>query len=442
MEPDRTKPGAPSIAKVSPLKVEPQREGNANMTLEEEARATETEVDETGHGATTRRRLIAGAAMLAASGALVETRTFATDGEDDDDNSGPGGGGDNSGPGGGDDDEDDDDDHGLPPEQNEQVRTTTVRIVDERFEPNNIAIETGQTVTWINDDDDQHTASGRGMDSGVINPGSQGTVRFLEPGEFNYTCNFHPEMLGLVTVTGDSLATPADATPSDNEAPSSAAVEIVDFAFEPAVAQVAVGGTVTWTNTGAAPHTVLAEWADSGILDPGATFEFTFDQEGKFDYQCGLHPAMTGSIEVVSAQGTDAGTPIAGTVEIEGVWVQYYDLDNPDLLPSPAALAHYRADGSLVVDFTSIRGDTALTNGHGRWEPRDGGSIATEWFVLLERAEGDGFEILTISEEISIAGDGTSTGDLQLGVTTEADGSSETSGTLRGQRLSWDANGD
>ena len=50
------------------------------------------------------------------------------------------------------------------------------RFIDETFIPNHIAIETGQTVTWINGDDDDHTASGRGMDSGIMTPGSSGSV--------------------------------------------------------------------------------------------------------------------------------------------------------------------------------------------------------------------------------------------------------------------------
>ena len=137
-----------------------------------------------------RRTILGGAAALIVAGLGASSGVLAHGGDDDDkddhDNSGPGGGG----------HDDDDDHHGLPPEQSTQVTdVTTVRIVDERFEPNNILIETGQTVTWENRDDDQHSASGRGMDTGVINPGGKGTVTFLDPGEFQYTCNFHPEML-------------------------------------------------------------------------------------------------------------------------------------------------------------------------------------------------------------------------------------------------------
>jgi len=248
----------------------------------------------------TRRRILGGAAALIAAGIGAGSGVLAHGGDDDEDE-------DHSGPGGGHDDEDH---HGLPPEQSTQVADVmTVRIVDERYAPTNILIETGQTVTWENQDDDQHTASGRGMDTGVINPGSKGMVTFLEPGEFNYSCNFHPEMLGLVTVTGQSKATPqASPEASPVAAPMELAIKIIDFAFDPQKATVALGGRVTWTNSAKTPHTIFADWAKSDILNPGDRFEHTFDRAGTFEYQCGLHPAMIGTIDVIEPT---AGSPVS-----------------------------------------------------------------------------------------------------------------------------------
>ncbi len=270
-------------------RLDDERERGADLP----SNSTESQIDRLVRP--TRRKMLGGAAALLVAGIGAGRGVLAHGGDDDDDdhdNSGPGGGG-----------HDNDDHHGLPPEQSTQVAdVTTVHIVDEQFEPNNILIETGQTVTWDNQDDDQHTASGPGMDTGVINPGGKGTVTFLEPGEFNYTCNFHPEMLGLVTVTGDSKATPqASPEASPVAAPMTIDVKIVDFAFDPGKVMLAVGGTVTWTNTGQTPHTILADWASSDILNPGGTFEHTFDRAGTFEYQCGLHPAMVGAVQVVEA---------------------------------------------------------------------------------------------------------------------------------------------
>ena len=57
---------------------------------------------------------------------------------------------------------------------------------------------------------------------------------------------------------------------------------------------------MTWTNDGGVIHTTTSTdglW-DSGILDPGGTFSFTFDEAGTFEYLCSLHPSMVGTIVV------------------------------------------------------------------------------------------------------------------------------------------------
>ena len=81
------------------------------------------------------------------------------------------------------------------------------------------------------------------------------------------------------------------------------AVSIVDFAFQPASLSVTAGSTVTWTNSGAAPHTVTSDSGafNSGTLQPGASFSHTFTTAGTFSYFCEIHPNMTGTITVTEA---------------------------------------------------------------------------------------------------------------------------------------------
>lgn len=78
-----------------------------------------------------------------------------------------------------------------------------------------------------------------------------------------------------------------------------ATITIDDFAFSGSDT-VAVGESVTVTNEDSVAHTwtgVDAEF-DSGSLAQGASFEFTFEEAGEFDYFCAIHPTMTGSITV------------------------------------------------------------------------------------------------------------------------------------------------
>jgi nitrite reductase (NO-forming) len=68
------------------------------------------------------------------------------------------------------------------------------------------------------------------------------------------------------------------------------------------VLMVALGATVTWTNDDPAiPHTVtdVGGSFDSGILQPGQSFSYTFDKPGDFEYFCTLHPWMRAKVEVM-----------------------------------------------------------------------------------------------------------------------------------------------
>ncbi len=113
--------------------------------------------------------------------------------------------------------------------------------------------------------------------------------------------------LGVLLAIVVAACSGGGGSPSPTEAASAAApggttgaVSIVDFGFEPADLTVAAGTTVTWTNTGAATHTV--KWSDgtpeSTGLTSGATYQRTFDAAGTFPYVCGIHGSMSGTITV------------------------------------------------------------------------------------------------------------------------------------------------
>lgn len=82
-------------------------------------------------------------------------------------------------------------------------------------------------------------------------------------------------------------------------------VSIQDFSFNPGQITVAPGTTVTWVNDGQASHTTTADdgsW-DSGTLQQGEDFSFTFDEPGTYTYHCSLHPDMTASVKVSGGGG-------------------------------------------------------------------------------------------------------------------------------------------
>ena len=79
-----------------------------------------------------------------------------------------------------------------------------------------------------------------------------------------------------------------------------AAVSIKDFKFAPVEVNIKVGETVVWTNEDSVPHTVESsdKTLKSDELSKGDTYSHTFTKAGKYNYACGIHPSMHGSVTV------------------------------------------------------------------------------------------------------------------------------------------------
>ncbi len=99
---------------------------------------------------------------------------------------------------------------------------------------------------------------------------------------------------------------PSPSTNPSNGTPAAApatgdSVTFTGGAFQPASLKVKVGTTVTWTNSDTATQSVTSDTAnlfDSGVLNPGATYTFTFTQAGTFTYHSINAPTATGTIVV------------------------------------------------------------------------------------------------------------------------------------------------
>jgi plastocyanin len=98
---------------------------------------------------------------------------------------------------------------------------------------------------------------------------------------------------------GSSPTTEADARGGD----TIGAVEIASFTFDPADAELAAGGALTWTNTDAATHRIKARDSapaafESEELMEGDEYSFTFEEPGAYEYFCSIHSYMTGTVVV------------------------------------------------------------------------------------------------------------------------------------------------
>jgi len=98
---------------------------------------------------------------------------------------------------------------------------------------------------------------------------------------------------------------------ADNEVviPIGASHQNTGVFYSPTVIDIKAGDTITWKNDDTSVHTVstgkpnlgVDGRMDSGIINPGGTFSYTFDKIGVYGYYCLVHPWMTGTVNV----GTD-----------------------------------------------------------------------------------------------------------------------------------------
>ena len=111
----------------------------------------------------------------------------------------------------------------------------------------------------------------------------------------------------LMVTENDMESFDPEEVPKENEQPTPSGyiltVHIADFEYGPSNLLVPQGSTVRFINEDDVDHTVTDDGGafDSGTIEPGEEFLYTFDDLGLFNYSCTLHPAMIGKITVKPA---------------------------------------------------------------------------------------------------------------------------------------------
>ena len=106
-----------------------------------------------------------------------------------------------------------------------------------------------------------------------------------------------------------SSATPSRTTPAPRRTAPSPALRqaarmvkagIKNVSYLQPRLQVTVGTTIEWTNNDPMPHTVtsITKSFDSGLINPGKTWRYTFTKAGTFNFFCTPHPFMKGTVVV------------------------------------------------------------------------------------------------------------------------------------------------
>lgn len=183
-----------------------------------------------------------------------------------------------------------------------------VTLNPDSIEPGSVRVAVGGTVTWKIIGARAHVidADDRSFHSPVLAEPDTFHQTFTTAGVYPYHDSLAPTMRGVITVVEPPPDTSGASGASADGA--SADIRIIDLDYDPREVTVAVGATVTWTNTGQAPHTVTDRsggWT-SDVLPTGGTFQHTFDTVGRYEYICTLHANMVGTI-IVSDQIATVG---------------------------------------------------------------------------------------------------------------------------------------
>ncbi len=118
---------------------------------------------------------------------------------------------------------------------------------------------------------------------------------------------------GVTTDAAQAPAAAAEAQPAAAAAPDHQ-VDIMNNKFgDGKQLVVEVGQTVRWTNHDSVPHTVTTTKGpkkfDSGTLEQGDSWSYTFTTAGTYEYYCAVHPDMVASVKVVEPSGGGGTTP-------------------------------------------------------------------------------------------------------------------------------------
>jgi plastocyanin len=244
----------------------------------------------------------------------------------------------------------------TPTTRNIIIEWTEPLSGQDRFYPDFIIVNQGDTVdlTFINNDTVVHdfvigppyniavnasvpglyddvsgelmTTPATGNSPGVVVSGTPGNVTasysFVAryAGIFEYVCSYHVQvgMIGYLVVlapnSSNGSVTTQPITPNQTVPQSSTIIPVsIDLGsgnntnlpgYSPMDLTVVIGvnNTVKWSNNDLMAHTVTAEDGsfDSGNMNPGATYTFTFAKPGAYHYVCTYHHWMHGTVNVVS----------------------------------------------------------------------------------------------------------------------------------------------
>lgn len=145
--------------------------------------------------------------------------------------------------------------------------------------------------------------------------------------------------------------------------PLGASHQVTGVFYTPTVIDIKTGDKITWKNDDTAVHTVSTGRPDlggdgridSGLINPGGTFSYTFDKAGVYGYYCIIHPWMTGTVNV--GNGQPSQTPV--TLSIRTDKTEYLAGDNVTI---SGQASEFVPNEEVTVWVTDLSGNGVASN--------------------------------------------------------------------------------
>jgi plastocyanin len=155
-------------------------------------------------------------------------------------------------------------------------------------------------------------------------------------------------------------------------------ISMMNIAYNPDSLTIHIGDKVAWKNseTGLYPpqHTATSDDGhtfDSGYLNPGQSFTFTFNQAGTFKFHCNVHDSMHGTITVLGATTSPTPTPThtrpkpTATVTAKPTVVPVSPTPTSSVKPSPRVSKTVKVSASPTPSSSPSRVVAAGTSSSG-----------------------------------------------------------------------------
>jgi len=90
----------------------------------------------------------------------------------------------------------------APAPRGEAPRAEKVEIANFAYDPDPVTVQVGGKVTWLNQDSAPHTATAEdgSFNTGTLEQGKLKSETFKQAGTYEYICQIHPDMHGVVEV--------------------------------------------------------------------------------------------------------------------------------------------------------------------------------------------------------------------------------------------------